>query len=123
MKHSHELTLDGNGVPILTEIISSAQRPGLKTLVERLPGMSIDEISTELLANPDFSERIETIASDIAAQTRQQVAADLESAIQDAVNKAVATETSKMQNDISAKIAEALPEILSRILSQGSKQA
>lgn len=123
MKHSHELTLDGNGVPILTEIISSAQRPGLKTLVERLPGMSIDEISTELLANPDFSERIETIASDIAAQTRQQVAADLESAIQDAVNKAVATETSKTQNAISAKIAEALPEILSRILSQGSKQA
>lgn len=123
MKHSHELTLDGNGVPILTEIISSAQRPGLKTLVERLPGMSIDEISTELLANPDFSERIETIASDIAAQTRQQVAADLESAIQDAVNKAVATETSKTQNAISAKIAEALPKILSRILSQGSKQA
>ncbi len=121
MKHSHELTLDGNGVPILTEVVSSARRPNQKTLVERLPGMRVDEISAELLANPDFAKQLETLSSEIAAQTRRQVAADMESAIRDAVNKAVATETGKTQNEISAKIAEVLPEILSGILSQGSK--
>lgn len=121
MKRNQELTLDSNGVPILTEIVSSVRRPGQKTLVERLPGMSIDEISKELLANPDFTRQLEIIASTIAAQTRQQVAAELEIAIQDAINKAVAAETSKTQNEVSAKIAAALPAMLSRILSQGSK--
>ncbi len=45
MKHSHELTLDGNGVPILTEIISSAQCPEQKALVERPP-----EILSQILS-------------------------------------------------------------------------
>lgn len=121
MKHSHELTLDGNGVPILTEVVSSTHRADQNTQVERLSGMSIDEISAELLANPDLVQQLETLSSEIAAQTCQHVATDIERAIQDAVNKAVTTEINNTQNAISAKIAKVLPEILSRILSQGSR--
>ncbi|HUT40943.1 MAG TPA: hypothetical protein VM011_06320 [Gammaproteobacteria bacterium] len=116
-EHYHDIPVDSEGVPILTDIVSedallaAEAAPDLPS-----PGLSTVELAEELLSSELFQQQLDEVAAELTRGIRLQIEQTLGIAIENVINKALDDNNVRSFELIRNQLEDALPELLAKAL-------
>ena len=111
------LPLDSEGVPILTDLVSTEELLQADTArFGRYNNMSTTEIAEELLSSELFQHLLDELASELSRNLRLQTEQALGTAIEDVIGKTLDRNNARTFELIRVQLEDALPELLSKVL-------
>jgi hypothetical protein len=117
MTAPEDLLVDEDGVPILTEVVSSEQEFGSAQIPEsQLAHMSVEDITQTILGSESIRHRLDDIAAELTRNVRMQLEQLLRPAIEQAVTEVMDDSGSAAFEAIRHELDNALPEILADFL-------
>ena len=88
MTAPEDLVLDEDGVPILTDVVSSEQESGTAPIpYNQLAHMSVEDITQTILGSESIRYRLDDIAAELTRSVRSQLEQLLRPAIEQAVTE------------------------------------
>ncbi|MGD2057077.1 MAG: hypothetical protein PVJ15_09755 [Gammaproteobacteria bacterium] len=121
MTANETLTLDENGLPILTDrALETApdEAPPEEPLLDSSPARSGDEIAEALLDSEMFHQQMDKIAAKLAVSIRQQIENAIRPAMGEAITQALNTSGDSVYALIGQQLENALPTVLAVALEQ-----
>jgi hypothetical protein len=115
--HYHEIPIDSEGVPILTDIVTDDEL--LTAAIEPdLPatGLSTAELAEELLNSELFQQQLDEVAAELTRNIRLQIEQTLGIAIENVINQALDDNNVRSFELIRNQLEDALPELLAKAL-------
>lgn len=115
--HYHEIPVDSEGVPILTDIVTDDEL--LTAAIEPdLPatGLSTAELAEELLNSELFQQQLDEVAAELTRNIRLQIEQTLGIAIENVINQALDDNNVRSFELIRNQLEDALPELLAKAL-------
>ena len=115
--HYHDIPVDSEGVPILTDIVSedvlleAETAPGLPAR-----GLSTSELAAELLESEVFQQQLDEVAAELTRSIRLQIEQTLGIAIENVINKALDDNNVRSFNLIRHQLEDSLPVLLAKAL-------
>jgi hypothetical protein len=117
MTTPEDLVLDDDGVPILTDIVTTEQKSGTAAIPEnQLAYMSVEDITQTILGSESIRYRLDDIAAELTRSVRTQLEQLLRPAIEQAVTEVMDDSGSAAFDAIRQQLDEVLPEILANVL-------
>lgn len=116
MKATHELLVDDDGVPVLTDVVPPEIEPG-ELPDNRLAAMSVEDVIQTILTSHSFRQQLDEISTDVTRQVREQLEQLLRPAIEQAITDAM-DDSSLSGESIRQQLETALPAIISRQLRE-----
>ena len=121
MTADESLTLDENGLPILTDRAPEhdpeiPEPPELKP--DSLPALSGEEIAEALLDSELFHQQMDKIAAKLTVSIRQQLENAIRPAVGEAITQALNTISDSVYALIGQQLENALPAVLAVALQQ-----
>lgn len=115
--HNHDIAVDSEGVPILTEIVPEDELLAAETRAD-LPahGLSTTELAEELLNSELFQQQLDEVAAELTRSIRLQVEQTLGIAIENVISKALDDNNVRSFELIRQQLDDALPELLAKAL-------
>ncbi len=115
--HYHDIPVDSEGVPILTEIVPEDELLAAETRAG-LPvhGLSTTELAEELLNSELFQQQLDEVAAELTRSIRLQVEQTLGIAIENVISKALDDNNVRSFELIRQQLDDALPELLAKAL-------
>jgi hypothetical protein len=113
------LPLDSEGIPILTDPVSTEELLSAGTTTEhfgRYNSMSTAEISEELLSSELFQRQLDEVAAELSRNIRLQTEQALGTAIEDIISKTLDRNNARSFELIRVQLEDALPELLAKVL-------
>jgi hypothetical protein len=112
------LPLDSEGIPILTELVSTEELLDADTTTRygRYNRMSTTEIAEELLSSELFQRQLDEVASELSRNLRLQTEQALGTAIEDVISKTLDRNNARSFELIRVQLEDALPELLAKVL-------
>lgn len=119
MTTPEDLVLDDDGVPILTDIVTTEQASGTTAIPEnQLAYMSVEDITQTMLGSESIRHRLDDIAAELTRNVRTQLEQLLRPAIEQAVTEVMDDSGSAAFDAIRQQLDEVLPEILANVLHE-----
>jgi hypothetical protein len=119
MTAPEDLVLDEDGVPILTDVVSSEQESGTAPIpYNQLAHMSVEDITQTILGSESIRYRLDDIAAELTRSGRSQLEQLLRPAIEQAVTEVMDDSGSAAFDAIRQQLDNALPEILADLLQE-----
>ncbi|MDH3899530.1 MAG: hypothetical protein OEU51_00625 [Gammaproteobacteria bacterium] len=119
MTAPEDLVLDEDGVPILTDVVSSGQEFGTAPIADnQLAHMSVEDITQTILGSESIRYRLDDIATELTRSVRNQLEQLLRPAIEQAVTEVIDDSGSAAFDAIRQQLDNALPEILADLLQE-----
>ncbi len=116
-EHYHDIPVDSEGVPILTDIIPEDVLLAAGTAHdEPVAGLSTSEIAEDLLNSELFQQQLDEVAAELTRSIRLQVEQTLGIAIENVINKALDDNNVRSFELIRHQLEDALPEMLAKAL-------
>jgi len=115
--HYHDIPVDSEGVPILTDIVpedvllEAATDPDLPA-----PGLSTSELAEELLCSEVFQQQLDEVAAELTRGIRLQIEQTLGIAIENVINKALDDNNVRSFELIRHQLEDSLPMLLAKAL-------
>lgn len=116
MKATHELLVDDDGVPVLTDVVPPEIEPG-ELPDNRLAAMSVEDVIQTILTSHSFRQQLDEISTDMTRQLREHLEQLLRPAIEQAITDAM-DDSSLSGESIRQQLETALPAIISRQLRE-----
>ncbi|MGB5607011.1 MAG: hypothetical protein WBN51_10845 [Gammaproteobacteria bacterium] len=111
---NENVTLDSEGIPILTEVI-----PAAVVAAQPAPAaLSVDDIAANLIESEEFQKSIDEIAAKLTVNMRVQISETIKPAIEEAITRALNTSGDNTFTSIRAQLEAMLPEMLTRTMTQ-----
>ena len=113
-----ELTLDAQGLPILTDRVLDEELLTADELAAGtgLPALSTAEIAEELLASEIFQQQLDAVAAELTSSIRLQVEQVLGVAIENVINQALEDNSVHSFELIRQQLEQSLPEMLAKAM-------
>jgi hypothetical protein len=113
-----ELTLDAQGLPILTDRVLEEELLAADELVANtgFPVLSTAEIADELLASEIFQQQLDAVAAELTSSIRLQVEQVLGVAIENVINQALEDNSVHSFELIRQQLEQSLPEMLAKAM-------
>jgi hypothetical protein len=119
MTAPEDLVLDEDGVPILTDVVSSEQESWTAPIpYNQLAHMSVEDITQTILGSESIRYRLDDIAAELTRSVRSQLEQLLRPAIEQAVTEVMDDSGSAAFDAIRQQLDNALPEILADLLQE-----
>ena len=116
-EHYHNIPVDSEGVPILTDIVSEESLLAAEAAPDlSSPGLSTAELAEELLRSELFQQQLDEVAAELTRGIRLQIEQTLGIAIENVVNKALDDNNVRSFELIRHQLEDALPELLAKAL-------
>ncbi|MGB5472945.1 MAG: hypothetical protein WBQ78_05670 [Gammaproteobacteria bacterium] len=116
-EHYHDIPVDSEGVPILTDIVSEESLLATEAAPDLpSPGLSTAELAEELLRSELFQQQLDEVAAELTRGIRLQIEQTLGIAIENVVNKALDDNNVRSFELIRNQLEDALPELLAKAL-------
>ena len=116
-EHYHDIPVDSEGVPILTDIVPEDVLLAAETAHgEPVAGLSTSEIAEDLLNSELFQQQLDEVAAELTRSIRLQVEQTLGIAIENVINKALDDNNVRSFELIRHQLEDALPEMLAKAL-------
>ena len=113
----HEIPVDSEGVPILTDIVPEDVVLAAETDSDLpAPGLSTAELAEELLNSELFQQQLDEVAAELTRSIRLQIEQTLGIAIENVINKALDDNNVRSFELIRHQLEDALPELLAKAL-------
>jgi precorrin-3B methylase len=115
--HFHDIPVDSEGVPILTDIVAedvlfeAETAPGLYAR-----GLTTSELAAELLDSEVFQQQLDEIAAELTRSIRLQIEQTLGIAIENVINKALDDNNVRSFELIRHQLEDSLPVLLVKAL-------
>ena len=116
MTETHELLVDDDGVPVLTDVVPPEVEPG-ELPDNRLVAMSVEDVIQTILTSQSFRQQLDEISTSVTLQVRKQLEQLLRPAIEQAITDAM-DDSSLSGDTIRQQLETALPAIISRQLRE-----
>jgi hypothetical protein len=116
MTETHELLVDDDGVPVLTDVVPPEVEPG-ELPDNRLVAMSVEDVIQTILTSKSFRQQLDEISTSVTRQVRKQLEQLLRPAIEQAITEAM-DDSSLSGEAIRQQLEVALPAIISGQLRQ-----
>ena len=116
MTETHELLVDDDGVPVLTDVVPPEVEPG-ELPDNRLVAMSVEDVIQTILTSQSFRQQLDEISTSVTLQVRKQLEQLLRPAIEQAITEAM-DDSSLSGEAIRQQLEVALPAIISGQLRQ-----
>lgn len=111
MKATHELLVDDDGVPVLTDVVPPEIEPG-ELPDNRLVAMSVEDVIQTILTSHSFRQQLDEISTDMTRQLREHLEQLLRPAIEQAITDAM-DDSSLSGESIHQQLETALPALIS----------
>jgi len=120
MTHTEELSLDEDGIPILTEVVRDDEpEPADSRLANRVSAMAPNEIADELLGNDAFRKHLEDVAATLTNNVCQQMERALQPILEEAITLALNDSNATSYEAVRQQLESSLPSLVAEAL-QGS---
>ena len=116
MTETHELLVDDDGVPVLTDVVPPEVEPG-ELPDNRLVAMSVEDVIQTILTSKSFRQQLDEISTSVTRQVRKQLEQLLRPAIEQAITEAM-DDSSLSGEAIRQQLEVVLPAIISGQLRQ-----
>jgi len=118
MKYAEELSLDEEGIPILTDIVRDDYEPEPPDmrLARRASDMAPREIADELLGNESFRKQIEEVAATLTRSVCQQMEEALQPVLEQAIGMALNDNDAISSEAVRQQLESALPDMVAEAL-------
>ena len=116
MTETHDLLVDDDGVPVLTDVVPPEVEPG-ELPDNRLVAMSVEDVIQSILTSKSFRQQLDEISTSVTRQVRKQLEQLLRPAIEQAITEAM-DDSSLSGEAIRQQLEVALPAIISGQLRQ-----
>jgi hypothetical protein len=110
---NEELAFDSDGIPILTDLVHEDDERR-QPPANRQPERSTGELALELLESDAFREQLDTLATGLARDVRQQLEQALRPVIDVAISHALESGDNTSREAIRLQLEAALPELLAQ---------
>jgi len=120
MTHTEELSLDEDGIPILTEVVRDDEpEPADSRLANRVSAMAPSEIADELLGNDSCRKHREEVAATLTHNVCQQMERALQPILEEAITLALNDSNATSYEAVRQQLESSLPSLVAEAL-QGS---
>jgi hypothetical protein len=120
MTQPEELSLDEDGIPILTEVVRDDEPEQTDSrLASRVSEMEPREIADELLGNDSFRNHLEEVAATLTRNVCQQMERALQPILEEAITLALNDSNATSYEAVRQQLESSLPDMVAEAL-QGS---
>jgi hypothetical protein len=120
MTQPEELSLDEDGIPILTEVVRDDEPEQTDSrLASRVSEMAPREIADELLGNDSFRNHLEEVAATLTRNVCQQMERALQPILEEAITLALNDSNATSYEAVRQQLESSLPDMVAEAL-QGS---
>ncbi len=120
MTQPEELSLDEDGIPILTEVVRDDEQEQTDSrLASRVSEMAPREIADELLGNDSFRNHLEEVAATLTRNVCQQMERALQPILEEAITLALNDSNATSYEAVRQQLESSLPNMVAEAL-QGS---
>ena len=116
MTDNHDLLVDEDGIPVLTDIVPPDVEPGGPP-DNRLAAMSVEDVIQIILSSKAFRQQLDELSTSVTSQVRIQLEQLLRPAVEQAISEAM-DDSSLASDSIRQQLETALPAIISRQLRE-----
>ncbi len=110
------LQLDEDGIPVLTNSVSSDNSGMIQGTLDNFLATSTPELATALLDSEAVRQKLDEIAARMTVNTRQDVETVIRPAIEEAITQALNVSGDNIYLAISKQLEYAIPDILPHVL-------
>jgi hypothetical protein len=119
MTHTEELSLDEDGIPILTDVIRDDEaEPTDSRLASRVSEMAPREIADELLGNDSFRKHLEGVAATLTHNVCQQMERALQPILEEAITLALKDSNATSYEAVRQQLESSLPDMVAEALQE-----
>ncbi len=120
MTQPEELSVDEDGIPILTEVVRDDEPEQTDSrLASRVSEMAPREIADELLGNDSFRNHLEEVAATLTRNVCQQMERALQPILEEAITLALNDSNATSYEAVRQQLESSLPDMVAEAL-QGS---
>ena len=120
MTQPEELSVDEDGIPILTEVVRDDEPEQTDSrLASRVSEMEPREIADELLGNDSFRNHLEEVAATLTRNVCQQMERALQPILEEAITLALNDSNATSYEAVRQQLESSLPDMVAEAL-QGS---
>jgi len=118
MAMDEELTVDADGIPILTELVHEHDTAASTIQYADDDTDTPASIADRLLASKSFQKQIEQLTASLSQQLLEQVEQSLRPAIEQAISLTLEDSNSFATTTIQQQLEKALPDLLAQALKK-----
>jgi hypothetical protein len=117
MTHTEELSLDEDGIPILTDVVRDDEaEPADSRLASRVSEMAPNEIADELLGNDSFRKHLEEVAAKLTHNVCRQMEQALQPILEEAITLALNDSNATSYEAVRQQLESSLPGLVAEAL-------
>jgi len=116
MNDQYDIEIDPDGLPVLTDLVSSQELQSVESDDRQLRRMSVSDIANELLDNEVFKRQLDDIAREMSGGIRLQMEQALGIALETVITDALERNKLRSFELIRRHLENVLPGMLAKIL-------